>query len=207
MQKIALIIATLISGLLTAQTDYEIGMSKANELWRSDQPEKAVQMYERIAAAEDDKWLPNYYAAYIHVVTSFNKTDVNVIKSKLEKAQSFLDKGIALAPQNPELMVIQALLYTVWIDYDGASYGMMYSGKVSSIYNQASGMAPDNPRVVLSKAEWDMGSARYFGKDIKPYCDDVERARELFATFKPESEFHPNWGVDRVDQILKNCQE
>jgi hypothetical protein len=61
--------------------------------------------------------------------------------------------------------------------------------------------------VVFSKAEWDMGSARYFGKDIKPYCKDVERAIELFAKFKPESEFHPNWGKDRAEIVIKQCEK
>ena len=66
-------------------------------------------------------------------------------------------------------------------------------------------LAPNNPRVILSKAEWDMGSARYFGKDITPYCKDVERALELFATFKSETPFYPTMGKERAEDILENC--
>jgi hypothetical protein len=66
-------------------------------------------------------------------------------------------------------------------------------------------IAPKNPRVILSKAEWDMGSARYFGKDTTPYCKDVERALELFATFNSETPFYPTWGEERAKEVLENC--
>lgn len=206
MQKIALIIATLVTSLLSAQSAYESGMKKAAELMSSGQFEQAVQLYERISAAEPDQWLPAYHAARIQVVTTFDIKDEKLIKARLEKAQQFIDKGFSISPKNPELMVVQALLYTVWVAYDGARYGMMLSGKISSIYQEAKALDPENPRVLLSKAEWDMGSARFFGKDITPYCKDVERALELFANFNAESEFYPSWGKERAEQILTNCE-
>ena len=101
---------------------------------------------------------------------------------------------------------MQAMLYTVYVAYDGATYGMQYSPKVAALYQQAEQIDATNPRVVLNKAEWDMGSARFFGQDTAPFCKDLERAKELFANFKPESSFHPNWGKDRADQALKNCK-
>ena len=206
MQKIALIIASFVVTLLSAQTQYEKGMLKANEFWTSGDYDQAVQLYERISSAEPDNWIPAYHAARILVVTSFNIKDQKIIESRLEKAQRFIDIGLSISTDNPELMIVQAQLYTVWVAYDGATYGMMFSGKISSIYNRAKELAPDNPRVLLSKAEWDMGSARFFGQDIKPFCQDVEKALELFANFKPESEFHPNWGEKRAEQILKGCK-
>ena len=52
-----------------------------------------------------------------------------------------------------------------------------------------------------------MGSARYFGQDTQPICKDVERAIELFANFKPETPFHPNWGIERAEEVLKSCKQ
>jgi hypothetical protein len=97
------------------------------------------------------------------------------------------------------------MTHTAWIAFDGATYGMTLSGKVVALYAKAAQLAPDNPRVVFSKAEWDMGSAAYFGQDTAPYCKDVERSLELFVNFKPEPDFHPNWGVDRAEMTHKNC--
>ncbi|MBT8257186.1 MAG: tetratricopeptide repeat protein [Bacteroidia bacterium] len=206
MQKLAIIIASLVTSLISAQGQFEKGMTKADELLESGQYDQAVQLYERISSAETDNWLPAYHAARIQVVTSFNIKDKNELTARLEKAQQYIDKGTKISPDNPEFIVIQALLYTAWVAYDGATYGMMFSGKISSLYNEAKEISPGNPRVLLSKAEWDMGSARFFGKDIKPFCQDVEKARNLFANFKAESEFHPNWGEERANQILANCE-
>ena len=64
---------------------------------------------------------------------------------------------------------------------------------------------PNNPRVAYCKAEWDMGSAKYFGQDTAPFCKDMERSIELFANFKPETPFHPNWGKERAEQVLESC--
>ncbi len=52
-----------------------------------------------------------------------------------------------------------------------------------------------------------MGSAKYFGKDTAPYCKDIEASIELFDTFKPETEFHPNWGKERAEQVVESCKE
>lgn len=67
-------------------------------------------------------------------------------------------------------------------------------------------LAPNNPRVVASKAEWNIGSAQYFGQDIAPFCKDLKRALELFANFKAETQFHPQWGKDRVEVLLESCK-
>ena len=64
-------------------------------------------------------------------------------------------------------------------------------------------LAPDNPRVILNKAEWDMGSARFFGQPLDPYCEDIQRAIELFADFNPEEKFYPTYGLERANQIME----
>ena len=207
MQKIALIIAILVSGILNAQGSYEKGMQKAFDLCEENKPVEAGNLFERIASAESDNWLPLYYAAYINVIYSFGEKDKEKLAAQLGKAQDFITRANEIAPNHPELMVLQALQHTAWIAFDGATYGMTLSGKVAAIYSKAEVIAPKNPRVVLAKAEWDMGSANFFGQDTAPFCKDVERALELFANFKPESSFHPEWGKERAQQILESCKK
>ncbi len=84
---------------------------------------------------------------------------------------------------------------------------MTLSAKNTELYKRAEELAPNNPRVVLSKAEWDMGSAQFFGQSTEPYCKYVENAIELFATFKAESQFAPKWGKERAEQIVSNCKK
>lgn len=205
MQKLIIIIVMLITGEVIAQSNYEKGMTKAFDLWKSEQPVKASHLFERIAKAESENWLPSYYAAYINVIQSFGEKDKEVLTAKLKKAQDLVNDAQTISPNNPEIMILEALLHTAWIAYDGQTYGMTLGGKVMSLYAKAEAIAPNNPRVVLNKAEWNMGSAKFFGQDTKPFCKDVERALELFANFKAESEFHPNWGKERAEQVLSEC--
>ncbi|CAN0604379.1 unnamed protein product [Ectocarpus sp. 12 AP-2014] len=156
--------------------------------------------------AEQDNWLPHYYVAQINTIYSFGEKDFEKLSKQLEKAREFVELAKAISPDNPEILVLEAMINTAWISFDGATYGMTLSGKNVQLYQQALEIAPENPRVVFSKAEWDMGSARYFGKDTAPYCKDVERALELFANFSNETPFYPSWGKDRAEQVLEQCK-
>ncbi|TBN03637.1 hypothetical protein EYD45_08960 [Hyunsoonleella flava] len=207
MKQLFIIVALLISVATTAQTNYEKGMQKAFELWGENKPEEAANMFERIASAEPDNWLPPYWAAQINIVTSFGEQDKDKLAAKLKKGQDLLNDATAISKNNPEIMVMQALLHTAWIASDGATYGITLSPKVVELYAKAEVLAPENPRVVASKAEWNIGSAQYFGQDTAPFCKDLERALELFAKFKPETQFHPKWGKDRVEQLLESCKK
>lgn len=205
MKTIITIVAVLVGVASIAQDAYIRGMQKAFQLWGEGKPADAANMFERIANAEMDNWLPYYYVASIHTIAAFGEKDGEIVSQKLKKAQEYIDIANRISPNNPEIMVQQAMTHTAWIAFDGARYGMTLSGKVAAIYAQALALAPDNPRVVFSKAEWDMGSATYFGKDTAPYCKDVARSLELFDTFKAESAFHPNWGKERAEQVFAEC--
>ncbi len=205
MKKIITILAVLLTTVTFAQDQYTNGMQKAFQLWGEGKTADASNMFERISNAELDNWLPYYYVAQINTIASFGEKDKEKLTQNLEKAQEFIDLAKAISPDNSEILVQQAMTHTAWIAFDGATYGMTLSGKVVALYQKAAQLDPDNLRVVFSKAEWDMGSAAYFGKDIAPYCKDVKRSLELFANFKPESDFHPNWGADRAEQTHKNC--
>lgn len=205
MQKLALLLALLITQLISAQSQYEKGMKKAFELWGTNPPE-ASNLFERISKAETDNWLPSYYAAQVNILQSFGEKNKEKLTAQLDKAQDLLNEAKSISKNNPEILVMQALLHTAWVAYDGATYGMSLSPKVAALYGQAKTIAPNNPRVVLSKAEWDMGSARFFGQDTTVFCKDIENSIELFAKFKPESPFHPQWGKERAEQVLASCK-
>lgn len=221
MRKIAILLSFFVASLaMQAQNDglqetsessaskYEKGMQQAFQLWQEDQPWKAANMFERIAAAEPDQWLPPYYVAQINVVQSFTEKDADKLNAQLQKAQNFINDATAISKDNPEILVLQGQLYTAWIVFDGQKYGMLYSQKASESYNKALNLAPKNPRVLLSKAEWDIGGAKYFGQPVDAYCKDIEKAIELFPTFKPKEAFYPTYGEERAKEIYAaNCQQ
>lgn len=206
MKKIVIILVVLCSISITAQTNYEKGMQEAFQLWRQNKPTEAINLFERISKAEKTNWLPSYYAAQVNITRSFGERDKEKLTAQLNKAQESLDVATAISKNNPEIMVMQALLHTAWVAYDGATYGMTLSGKVVKLYSTALAIAPNNPRVVYSKAQWDIGGAQFFGKDTAPFCKDIEKSINLFATFEPKTPFHPNWGKDQAEKALKNCK-
>ena len=124
----------------------------------------------------------------------------------MAKAQDAIDNATAISPNNPELMVVQAMAKTALLVSDPMTYGMTLSPKISEIYTKASFIAPENPRVVFCKAEFEIGGAKWSGADVKKLCKDVERSIDLFAKFKPETPFSPKWGLDRAQETLKSCK-
>lgn len=207
MKKLAAIIFIAVSFTTSAQDKYIQGMSKGMQLWGEQKITEASNLFERIAMAEPDNWLPYYYVALVNTTASFGVKDETKLSQQLNKAKEFIDVAKNISPKNPEILIVEAMMNTAWIAFDGATYGMTLSGKNTKLYNEAIELAPNNPRVIFSRAEWDMGSAQYFGKDTTPYCKDVERAIELFATNEPkETPFYPNWGADRAKQVLSQCK-
>jgi len=206
MLRIIAIIVLFVTSQLSAQNPYESAMQSAFELWKTDQTDEAVNLFERIANAETENWLPPYYAANILILKSFQTKDEKQLEAQLSKAQNFINDATSISKNNPEILVLQALLHTAYVAFDGAKYGMTLSGKVASLYGEAKKLAPNNPRVILNKAQWDMGTARYFGQDTSPFCKDIEKSVELFVNFKPETPFHPSWGKENAEAALKACK-
>ncbi len=196
----------LTSVCMVAQDQYTKGMTKALSLWGEGKIVEASNLFERIAMAEEDNWIPYYYVAQVNTVASFGEKDERKLTQQLDRAKEFVDIAKRLSPNNPELLVQEANINMAWMAYDGATYGPMLSGKNMQLYKQALQLAPENPRVVYSKANWEMGAARYFGKDTAPYCKDVERALELFATFENDTPFYPRWGEDQAKAVLEQCK-
>ncbi|MEQ6124658.1 hypothetical protein AAON49_10685 [Pseudotenacibaculum sp. MALMAid0570] len=206
MKKLFLFIGVLFALNVTAQSQYEKGMAKALGLWQQGKNTEASNLFERIAKAEKDNWIPYYYAGTVTTLSAFGMKDEAKLKVKLEKAASFLDKAASLESKNPEIMIAQALVNTAYIAFDGQKYGMTLSGKNVQIYKKAMSLAPNNPRVILSKAEWDIGGAKFFGQSTEPFCKDIKRAIKIFKEEKRTKKFFPYGSIERAEQVLKqNC--
>ena len=198
-------IALFLVLLVSAQGQFEQGMGKAFQLWGEGKDTEASAMFERIAAAEKTSWLPNYYVAFVNTTTAFNTKDAAQMNLLLTKAQSALDIELIKNPNNAELLIVQAMVHTARISADPMTNGAKLSPVVMQLYSKAQAIAPENPRAIFGKAEFEIGSAKFWGTDTKPMCAQIEKAIGLFATFKPETPFSPKWGLDRAQSAIKNC--
>lgn len=205
MIRVITLLIMFMCNALTAQPQYEAGMQKAFALWGENKPTEASAVFERIAAVEKTNWLPSYYVALVNTTEAFKTKDREKLNALLGKAQAAQDNATAISANNAELLVMQAMIHTAKIVADPMNNGMKLSPVVSELYEKALKLAPDNPRAVFGQAEFNMGSAQFFGNDTKPMCAQVARAVTLFANFKPETPFHPKWGKERADETLKEC--
>jgi uncharacterized membrane protein len=206
MKKIITVIALFTVVLVSAQTQFEQGMGKAFGLWKEGKNTEASQLFERIAAAEKTSWLPNYYVALVNTTASFTEKDKTKVALMLTKAQDALDVEMIKDQSNSELYVLQALIYTAYVVMDPMTNGMKYSSKVMEAYAKAKSIDPNNPRAVFGEADYQLGGAKWTGVDTKPLCAQVNKAIELFGTFKPETQFSPKWGLERALETQKTCK-
>jgi hypothetical protein len=206
MKKIITTIALFVVAIATAQGQFEQGMGKAFQLWGEGKNTEASAMFERIAAAEPNSWLPNYYVALVNTTTAFGTKDKEQINSLLTKAQNALDVELIKSPDNSELIVLQALIHTAWVVYDPMTNGQKLSGTILELYGKAIALDPNNPRAVAGKAEYEIGGAKFWRTDTKSMCAQIEKAIGLFATFKPETAFSPKWGLERAEEVYKTCK-
>jgi len=207
MTKIITTIAFFICSLLAAQTQFEQGMGKAFALWGEGKNTEASAMFERIAAAEKNSYLPNYYLALINTTAAFTEKDKTKLDLMLTKAQDALDVEMIKDQNNAELYAMQALIYTAYVVADPMTNGQKYSAKVMEAYAKGKAIDPNNPRIVFGEADYQLGGAKWTGVDTKPLCAQIDKAVELFATFKPETSFSPKWGLERALESQKNCKK
>ncbi len=207
MKNIITLLAIFFVATASAQGKFDDGMNKAFKLWGEGKDAEASALFERIAAAEPNQWLPNYYVSLINTIAAFQTQDKSKINALLAKAQDALDVEMAKNQANAELLVMQAMIHTAWIVADPMTNGMKLSGKAMEMYNKAQALEPENPRAVFGKAEFEIGGAKYFGKDIKPMCAEIDRSIALFEKFKPATPFHPKWGMDRALEAQKECKK
>ena len=200
-----MILSFLTMNVISSQSTYEKGMEKAFELWGEKKNDEAANLFERIAKVEKDNWLPFYYAAQIHIIKAFNTKDAKEIESRLTKAQNYLNEAKIFSKDNAEILIMEAMLNTAYVVYDGAKYGMTHSPKVEALYQKAKTLEPKNPRATLYHAEWQMGAAKFWGKDPKAFCPEIEKAILYFEKQPATTSFYPDWGKDQIARVQKNC--
>lgn len=207
-KKAIVAVAIIAINMTQAQQGrFEEGMGKAFQLWGEGKNTEASDLFERIASAEKSSWLPNYYVALVNATSSFQTTDKEKVSALLNKAQSALDIELVKDANNAELLVLQAMIDTGWVVFDPMTNGMKLTGKIMETYGKALAIAPNNPRAIFGKAEFEIGGAKYFGTDTKPMCAEIDRAIDLFGKIKPETPFSPKWGLERALEAQKECKK
>ncbi len=164
--------------------------------------QNAINRFTRINNAEKEEWLPNYYIAYLYTINSFGEQDKQKAFSYLELAKSAVKEAQKIS-DNSELTTIEALINTAYIARDPMTYAPKLGDETMKLYDRAIVQDSLNPRPLYLKAQFEMGTARFFGKDLTPYCESVKDAIKLFDTFIPKSSISPIWGKKQAQHIIE----
>ncbi len=202
---VTIFVAMLAVCGLHAQGQYESGMKKAFELWGEGKNTEAVAMFERIGQAEKDKWQPMYYACTVLITSSFEAKEMETKMAMLEKAKTHVAAAHERSPDNSEIYTMEGLLYTGYVAMDPPTYAMQFTQKINELHDKAIELNPNNPRALSNKIEYEMGAARFFGQDLKPFCKRLEAVLVKFDEQDLSEPFAPDYGKERVEETIANC--
>lgn len=205
MKNLITLTCLLMSLCLGAQDQYTKGMEKAMDLWQKNKTTEAVALFERIAQAEKDNWVPAYYAANVLIVASFGNTDKVQVNEMLEKAKTHIATAHERSPDNSEITTMEGLLYTGYVAMDPGTYGMTLSPKIMELHQKAIAIDDKNPRAVVNLIEYEIGGARFFNQPLDKFCDRLKAALPLFDDQKKDFPFAPFYGKERAAQSMKEC--
>ncbi len=212
MKKIVLLIALLVAGFALhgqGQEAYIKAMSKgltqmstANTI---EERQAVASQFERIAAKVEGEWLPSYYTALNYINMSYGAEDISTKDKYTAKAQEFIDKAIALAPNNAEVVALQGFNYMTQLAADPNTRGQMLSGKAMQQFSMAVRIDPENPRAKMLLGQMQLGMAQFFGSPTDKPCAMVKQTLPTFEANSGKQTLDPTWGKEMAEGIVKQC--
>lgn len=164
--------------------------------------------FERIGAAEKDKWLPYYYSAYSYIMMAAVEKNMSLVDGYLDNAEKQIASSEKLKGDEVELLALRGFANMMRIGVDPATRGQEYSMKSVSFLQQAMQIDNTNPRVILMLGQMQYGTAQFFGSGTEEACATFSSANNLFE--KEAQDNHgllPAWGKPQAEAMLKKCSE
>lgn len=193
-----------------AQDKYTTTMLKIiDTLYRSKTSEEyqaSVNAFERIAAAEKNKYEPYYYAAFGNIMMAVNERDPAKKDNYLDLASADVQKATAIKQNDSEVIALEGFIHMIRVTVDPQSRGQEYSAKAFTAFNKAVALNPENPRALALLGQMQLGTARFFGNDSAEACATSGKALEKFATYQPSAHLAPHWGKGMAEEVQASCK-
>jgi hypothetical protein len=167
---------------------------------------EVVNAFERIGNAEKNQWLPFYYAAVAQVWHAFMLADTKQFDPLADKATAFLQKAEELEKNNSEIALVKAMIATVKMSADPMNRYMTYGAMIAEATALSKKLDPTNPRPFMWEAQGVSQTPEQFGGGCANAKPVFEEAAKRFATFKPASALHPNWGKEQNEKAFAACK-
>lgn len=211
--KKLIILSSIILGSLTtiAQNPKFVAAMKKNIVQIDSartNPELFVSLtnnFERIATAEKTEWLAYYYAAYCKINYGFMQADMSNGDVYADEAEKILNKADSLMPNNSEISCAKSMIATLRMLVNPQQRYMKYGMEAEKALQAAIKQDATNPRPHMLKGQSLKGTPEQFGGGCATAKTHLQKAVDLYLTFKPASDIAPNWGKTYTEGMLKEC--
>jgi hypothetical protein len=213
MKKYILTIALSIIWITLASASnsaFEEAMVKQLQSKRTIQtPEEAqdvVNGFMRIAGANEEEWLPLYYAALTKTETAF-RFEVNK-DEYFDQALEIAKNAAEISPNNSEITALHGYILMGKVSIDPGSRGQSLSPQVMELFGKAIGLDRTNPRAVSLMSQMELGMSKFFGSGPEKACGMARMSMELYQKEEAktsETYILPTWGKNQMVELMKNC--
>ncbi len=208
---ISLFCVLLFTGNSFSQDKYESGMktnlAKMEECKTANDYLKVANGFERIAAAEKDKWLPYYYSALNCVLASYSDSSKTAKDIYLNKADKFINTADSLVPDNSEIYTLKGMIAQSRMQVDPMNRWQKYGAQATNNFTKAVQSDSLNPRPEYLMGVGLFYTPEQFGGGPKAAKLILEKSLAKFEKFVPENDLMPHWGKEQVEQYLKQIAE
>ncbi|WP_282035562.1 tetratricopeptide repeat protein [Saccharicrinis aurantiacus] len=196
----------LFTNQITANSYEDAMTANINKMYMSQTPEDLLSIsgyFYRVAETEKDKWIPLYYASYSLVRITYLIKDADVIDTYLDEAQTYVDKLLKSNPEESEIHILQAIIYSMRIT--SMARGMKYSGLSNASIDRAEKLNPNNPRAYYCRGNNILHTPTAFGGGKKNALPLYQKAEKLYATWRSPEKFWPDWDIKHNKKMIQKC--
>jgi len=168
---------------------------------------RSAQQLRKIAEQEQTKWVPFYHTSYAYVMAAFMSKEKFEAEEMLNQAQMMVDKANKFSPSNSEIIALQGFIYQARVGINPKSKIHEFVQKAVQCYDQARFIKPENPRPYYLLGQILYRLPETMGGNKENACKHFQQASEKYQTFKPRSEFSPNWGAEGNLLMLEKCKQ
>lgn len=164
--------------------------------------------FKTIAQKETAEWLPLYYETQCYILMSFMENSGGTAKDAwLDQAKGSLEKMLVLAPGESEAYAMKAFYHTGRLVVNPPQRAQTTAPLIEAAIGKSLGLDPENPRAKFMRLSNEMGTARFFGSDLTPFCKDAHELLDQWDSYEVKSAIHPSWGKGQVEEIVQDCGE
>lgn len=208
---LSVFLSMLFLTVAIAEDKYEIEMKKNLEKIAACKTTsdfmKVANNFERIAAAEKDKWLPYYYSAFVYVLASYVDSSNSRKDIYLEKSDQFIKVADSLQPNNSEVYTLKGMIAQARMQVDPMNRWQKYGADATKNFTRAMEIDTLNPRPEYLIGVGIFYTPKQFGGGPTAAKPILEKSLVKFEQFIPENDIMPKWGKEQVMDYLKQIND